>query len=349
MIETLTVAAPGGSYPVYVGGGLLGKMHQLLAEHHLPGQVVIVTNHTLAALHGQRLAESLDARLIALPDGESYKTLDTVRALYDEFAAAGLDRQTTVIAVGGGVIGDMVGFAAATYLRGLPFIQAPTSLLAMVDASVGGKVGVNLPQGKNLVGAFKQPEFVLADTDTLLTLPIDEQRAGLAEVIKHGLIANDPVLLDPANFTALTPAFIARAIQVKIDVVGRDPYERGERAFLNLGHTFAHALEAVGDYSWRHGEAVAVGLIGAARLSHLHELCGPELPEKVESILRAALLPTRYRDYTSADLRAAMNADKKRQDGRVRFVLMRAPGDLTLCDDVPDSLVLRVLDSLREG
>jgi 3-dehydroquinate synthetase len=249
--------------------------------------------------------------------------------------------------LGGGVVGDIVGFAAATYLRGLPFIQAPTSLLAMVDASVGGKTGVNLPYGKNLVGAFKQPEFVVADIDLLRTLPDAERRSGLAEIIKHGFIG-DPGLLDPAQFDPITPGYVARAIRVKIDIVIRDPFEQHDRAFLNLGHTFAHAIEAVSNYTWRHGEAVAVGLVGAARLSHRHELCGPDLAAQVESTVRAAGLPTSFKGYLSADVRAAMNTDKKRKNGHVRFVLMRGIGDLVLDDSVPDYLVLQTLDSLRE-
>ena len=349
LVNRLNVNAPGGEYPVYVGKGLLGQAHDLLAAHKLNGQVVVVTNETLAPLYGQSLAKSLGAHFVTLPDGETHKTLATVRKMYDEFVALGLDRRAVIIALGGGVIGDSVGFAAATYLRGLPFVQVPLSLLAMVDASVGGKVGVNLPQGKNLVGAFKQPEFVLVDTDALRTLPEGERRSGLAEVIKHGLIANDSELLNPANFGELSPAFVARAIKVKIDVVIRDPFEQNERAFLNLGHTFAHAIEAVSDYTWRHGEAVAVGLIGAARLSHLFGLCSAHLPAQVESIVRATGLPTSYRDFDAELLRAAMDTDKKRQHNKIRFVLLRAPGELTLRDDVPDSFVMEVLMSLRES
>ncbi|MHB8626745.1 MAG: 3-dehydroquinate synthase [Aggregatilineales bacterium] len=346
-METLNVPTPGGEYQVYVGTGLLSQLHGLLAQHKLTGQTVMVTNDTLAPLHGQALADSLGAQLITIPDGETHKTLDTVRTLYDQFAATGLDRHSVVIALGGGVVGDMVGFAAATYLRGLSFVQAPTSLLAMVDASVGGKTGVNLPYGKNLVGVFKQPEFVVADIDLLRTLPEAERRSGLAEIIKHGFIG-DPSLLDPAQFDPITPEYVARAIRVKIDIVTRDPFEQHDRAFLNLGHTFAHAIEAVSNYTWRHGEAVAVGLIGAARLSHLHELCGPELPVQVETAVRAAGLPTSYMGYSPSDLRAAMNTDKKRQNGHVRFVLMHGIGDLMLDDSVPDYLVLQTLESLKQ-
>ncbi len=346
--RTLEALTPEGKYPIYVGTNLLDQIPTLLDQRNLNGRKLIVTTESLAPIYGERLSELLDAPLITLPDGEHYKTLDSVRHLYDAFANAELDRKAVVIALGGGVIGDTAGFAAASYLRGLPFVQVPTSLLAMVDSSVGGKTGVNLPQGKNLVGAFKQPELVVIDTDTLKTLPDAERLAGLAEAIKHGLLA-DPSLLDPAQYAEPTPDFVARAVQVKINVVEEDPYEHNIRAFLNLGHTFAHAIETVSHYEWRHGEAVAVGLVGALRLSHLHGLCDAELPERVEKLLRETGLPTSYRDYAPADLRAAMNADKKRKDKRVRFVLLKGIGSPVLADDVPDDQVLQVLESLREN
>lgn len=344
----LTFNAPGAQYPILIGDGVLRMLPELLAEHKLSGKVAIVTNKTLAPLHGRRIVESLrDAVLITVPDGEQFKTLDTVRTLYDAFIDASLDRRSVVIGLGGGVIGDMVGFAAATYLRGVPYIQAPTSLLAMVDASVGGKVGVDLPQGKNLVGAFKQPEMVLVDTSVLKTLPEVEFRCGLAEVVKAGLL-RDTSLLDPEMYRRDPLEYISRAIAYKVAVVQEDPYEDNIRAYLNLGHTFAHALERVSNYGWRHGEAVAVGLVAAARLSQVHGLADATLPFKVEKLLRELKLPVRYKGYSSAEIRAAMNTDKKRANGKVRFVLLRAPGDPLVASDVPDSKVLSVLDSLRE-
>ncbi len=342
--RTLTVTAPGKQYPIHIGDGLLADATALLEPLH--GRRVVVTNETLKPLHAERLAQALDAALIALPDGEVYKTLDSVAALYDSFAALGLDRSAVVIALGGGVIGDMAGFAAATYLRGLSFVQIPTSLLAMVDSSVGGKVGVNLPQGKNLVGAFKQPEMVLIDTAVLATLPDVERRCGLAEAIKHGLLA-DPSLLNPDEYSAITPEFIARAVQVKIDVVQQDPYEQNIRAWLNLGHTFGHAIENVAHYSWRHGEAVAVGLVGAARLSVRHGLADASLAERVVGLLRAAGLPTSYSGFDAEDLRAAMEQDKKRAGARLRFVLLRGAGEPGLYDDVDDGEIMDVLQGLR--
>lgn len=344
----ILVNAPDKQYPIIIGDHVLETLPTLFAEHKLSGNVGIVTNETLAPRYGKMLADSFDgAALITVPDGEQHKTLDTVRKLYDAFINAGLDRKSAVIGLGGGVVGDMAGFAAATYLRGVPYIQAPTSLLSMVDASVGGKVAVDLPQGKNLIGAFKQPEMVIVDTAVLATLPDVEWRCGVAEVVKAGWL-RDTTLLDVNLYKRGETEFIRRAIAFKVAIVEEDPYEENVRAILNLGHTFAHALERISNYGWRHGEAVGFGLVAAARLSHVHGLCDSELPVRVEQMVQALGLPTRYQDYSSADFRAAMNTDKKRQGSRVRFVLLRAPGDPVLCDDIPDSEVLQVLDSLRE-
>jgi len=344
----LMVNAPGAQYPIIIGDGVLQTVKGLLTEHNLTGKVAIVTNETLAPLYGQALSEQLGgAKLIAVPDGEGFKTLDTVRRLYDAFFEAGLDRRSVIIGLGGGVVGDMAGFAAATFLRGVPYIQAPTSLLCMVDASVGGKVGVDVPQGKNLIGAFKQPEMVLVDTSVLATLPDAEWRCGVAEVVKAGLL-RDASLLDASLYKRGAIDFIIKAIAFKVGVVQEDPYENGVRAYLNLGHTFGHALEHVSGFRWRHGEAVALGLLAAARLSQIHGLCDSTLPFRVEQLLRALNLPVRYKDYKPADIRAAMNTDKKRADGKVRFVLLRGIGDPILCGDVPESKILDVLESLRE-
>jgi shikimate kinase/3-dehydroquinate synthase len=344
----LQVTAPDAQYSVIIGDGVLKTLPDLLAERNLKGKVAIVTNTTLAPIYGKPLVEQLgNATLITVPDGEQFKTLETVRTLYDAFIDAGLDRGSVVVGLGGGVIGDMAGFAAATFLRGVPYIQAPTSLLAMVDASVGGKVGVDLPQGKNLIGAFKQPEMVLVDTSVLATLPEIEWRCGIAEVVKAGLI-RETSLLDASLYQRDSFDFIAQAIAFKVSVVQEDPYENGIRAFLNLGHTFAHALEKVSNFSWRHGEAVAFGLVAAARLSQVHGLCDTTLPFRVEKLVRELNLPVRYRKYSAVDIRAAMDTDKKRANGKVRFVLLRAAGDPVLATDVPDSKVISVLESLRE-
>ncbi|HLY26954.1 MAG TPA: 3-dehydroquinate synthase [Aggregatilineales bacterium] len=344
----LLVNAPDRQYPIIVEDHALAALPVYLAERGLSGKVAVVTNETIAPLYGEAVVASLrNAVLVTLPDGESYKTLDSIRLLYDAFFKAELDRNSIIIGLGGGVIGDMAGFAAATFLRGVRFVQAPTSLLAVVDSSIGGKVGVDVPQGKNLIGAFKQPEMVVVDTSVLATLPDVEWRCGVAEAVKAGLI-RDTRLMDVGLYRRGETAFIPWAIAFKVAIVQEDPYENGPRAFLNLGHTFGHALEQVSGFKWRHGEAVALGLLAAARLSQLHGLCDMNLPRQVEQMLRALDLPVRYRDYKPADIRAAMGTDKKRAGGKVRFVLLHAPGDPVLCDDVPDRKVLDVLESLRE-
>jgi 3-dehydroquinate synthase len=287
-----------------------------------------------------------------------------VAGLYDAFVTAGLDRRSPVIALGGGVVGDVAGFAAASYLRGVPFVQAPTSLLAMVDASVGGKTGVDLPQGKNLVGAFKQPALVAIDLETLKTLPSDEFRSGLAEIVKHGIIG-DPGLFEamegrrgevssPAPTREPTPEggvppplqlpdLVARAVRVKAAVVQEDPFEQGRRAVLNLGHTFGHAFETLSGYRLRHGEAVSIGLAAATRLAARLALCDAALVERVEILLGRLDLPTRAPGFDPSQVLAAMATDKKRIGSRLRFVLPRAIGDVDVFGGVPDDPVLAVL------
>lgn len=311
-------------------------------------QGVVVTNTTLAALYSQQLADILpNTRLVTMPDGEQYKSLETVASLYAQFVEAELDRSSTVFAFGGGVVGDTAGFAAATYMRGVRLVQVPTTLLAMVDSSVGGKVGVDLPQGKNLVGAFKQPDYVLAPLSVLHTLPEREWRCGMAEIIKHGFLA-DPELLNPELWRIeRAPELVRRAVQVKVDVVQRDPYEQNVRAHLNLGHTFAHAVEQVSGYSWLHGEAVGVGLVAAARLSYAMGLCDSGLPEEVEDIVSQIGLPTRLGGLEPEALYAAMSTDKKWQGGHSRFILLRGVGQPEIVHDVPKETVLNILEQLQ--
>ena len=262
----ITVPTPEGHYHICIGDGILAQAGRLLANRAVSkGQVAIVTNSDIAAHYAETLSESLRQEgytpvLCLIPEGEAHKTLATIGNLYDQFVAAGLDRRSPIIGLGGGVVGDMAGFAAATYLRGAPFVQIPTSLLAMVDASVGGKTGVDLPQGKNLVGAFKQPTVVIIDPAVLAELPAAEFRSGLAEIVKHGILGAPELFrqMEVEGPTALTQ-MIADAVRVKVEVVIEDPFERGRRATLNLGHTFGHAIEQVSGYRLRHGEAVAVG------------------------------------------------------------------------------------------
>jgi 3-dehydroquinate synthase len=325
----------------------LVQSQRLVDDFALGGKVVVATNAALASLYGERLARDLpQAEVVIMPDGEQYKTLQTVAQLYHDFVRAGLDRSGTVIALGGGVVGDTVGFAAATYMRGVRLVQIPTSLLAMVDSSLGGKVGVDLPEGKNLVGAFKQPDAVLVDPDVLETLPERERRCGMAEVIKHGLLAdaellNPDVLCAPERISEL----VRRAIQVKVDIVQADPYEQNIRAHLNLGHTFAHAIEQASGYRWLHGEAVAVGLIAAARLSLALGLCDEELVERVGSTLALFELPRTIGDLDPEAIYAAMATDKKWKGGHSRFVLLRRIGESVIVEDVPKETIIEVLET----
>ena len=340
----LYVRAPdGGGYPILIGSGLL---HRIAADPEaagLGGHVVVVTNETIAPLHGERLAAGLpNANLIIVRDGEPHKNLDTVRGIYDDMLRLSADRRTTLLALGGGVIGDMAGYVAATYMRGIPLLQIPTTLLSMVDSSVGGKVGVDLPQGKNLIGAFKQPRRVIIDTDVLATLPELQWRCGMAEVIKHGLIAQ-PALLEPSLWQPEEAAYLVRhAVQVKIDIVEADPYENGIRAHLNLGHTFGHAIEKSTNYAVPHGEAVAIGTMKAALLSRNLGFIDDDLVAQIQRILWQIGLPTdialdTYRWY------AAMATDKKWQSGVSRLVVLKALGEAAVVEGLPPEDIMAVL------
>jgi 3-dehydroquinate synthase len=354
--QTIAVNYPGGRYNVVVGANLLADWRDLTGAGSRPA--IVISDHHVAPFYAQRLGDVLD--VVTIPAGEEHKTLATVHRLYERLLVAGLDRAGLVLALGGGVTGDVAGFVAATYMRGVPVIQCPTSLLAMVDASVGGKTGVDLPQGKNLVGAFKQPEAVLADISTLRTLPPAELAAGMAEVVKHGIIS-DPALLaaletepwqggaDPRvtrELADLQPLLVA-AIAVKRDVVEEDPFEEGRRAVLNLGHTFGHAVERVSGYAVRHGEAVAMGVVVALRLSQALAYCDAQLPRRIEALLRRLHLPTRLpAAWMPEEILAATGSDKKRAAGRQRYVLVRDVGDVFVSADVPEAAVLATLQAL---
>lgn len=347
------VKTPMGTYRVHLAPAGLDALGPLLREAGFRTQMAVVSDEHVAPLYGGRVVESLEhqgipATLITLPAGEAHKTLATVAMLYDRFAEAELDRSGAVVALGGGVITDMAGFAAATYMRGVALVQAPTSLLGMVDASVGGKVAVDHPRGKNLVGAFVQPLMVMLDPLCLGTLPEIERRAGMAEVIKHGIIG------DPDLFAALEQGsepdmgwLLQRQLQVKIDVVEEDPYERGRRVVLNLGHTFAHAYELLSDYRLHHGLAVALGMVAAAHLAELRGLCAPETRARIVATLEHHGLPTRYDAHPPETVYAAMGMDKKRQGRRLRFILPRAIGEVTVDGDVPKEQVLAAIERSR--
>jgi shikimate kinase / 3-dehydroquinate synthase len=351
-METLIVPTPTSAYPILISDGLLSRLDLVLRMRSLSNrQAVLVSNESILSFYKEPLLAALEracssVTIVTVGDGEEHKTLATIATLYDRFLDCGLDRSGLVIALGGGVVGDMAGFAAATYLRGLRFIQIPSSLLAMVDSSVGAKTGVDLTQGKNLVGAFKQPELVVVDSELLRTLPEAEQRAGLAEVIKHGIIS------DRGLFEAIeekphqiTPKLLRRAIQVKVDVVTEDPFEQGRRAVLNLGHTFGHAFEQVSGFQIRHGEAVAVGLLCAARMGAELAYCDRDLEARIARLLSKVGLPQRFTGYRVDDLLAAMVHDKKRARGRMRFIVPEALGSVRIISDPPIDVVKRAFEA----
>lgn len=346
-MAVINVNAPGGAYAIVIEAGLLRD--DLRRRFELGERAIVVSDSHVGPLHGEVLAERLETQLLTMPAGEAHKRLDTVEQLYVDMVNAGADRKTRVMALGGGVVGDTVGFAAATYMRGLPLVQMPTSLLAMVDSSVGGKVGVDLLEGKNLVGAFKQPEVVLIDPDVLQTLPRPEWTNGMAEVLKHGLLANERLLDPDLHVHDHAETLLTWAVQVKVDIVERDPYEQGERAHLNLGHTFAHAIEQVTGYAWPHGQAVGVGLLAAAHLSYEMGLCSPALVDRVDTSLEAAALSRNIDGLEPDTLWRAMKTDKKWQSGRSRFILLRDVGSPLIMEDIPRETVIAVLERLKNA
>ncbi len=356
MKHTLTVNLAERSYPIHIGSGLL-KQSGLLAAHLPHQRVAIVTNTTVAPLYLEQLLQTLrelgvSAVPVILPDGEQYKNLDTLNLIYDALLTHRCERNTPLIALGGGVIGDITGFAAATYLRGVPFIQIPTTLLAQVDSSVGGKTGINHVLGKNMVGAFYQPQLVLADTDTLNTLPDEELAAGLAEVIKYGLIRDLPFLewleqnMDKllARDSAALQYAIARSCQNKAEVVAADERESGERALLNLGHTFGHAIETGMGYGvWTHGAGVAAGTVMAADLSQRLGWIGAQDVLRVKKLFERAKLPVVAPDLGAEKYLELMGMDKKVENGRIRFVLLKKVGQAVIYGDAPQELLRQTL------
>ncbi len=344
-METMNVELGERSYPIHVGQGILERSG-LLLPCLLQPKVAVVTNTTVAPLYLQRFAKPLrdagiDVAEIILPDGEQFKIWQTLNSIFDVLLERRCERSTTLIALGGGVVGDMSGFAAACYQRGMPFIQVPTSLLAQVDSSVGGKTAINHPLGKNMIGAFYQPRLVLADTDVLATLPDRELRAGLAEVIKYGLIRDLPFLewlemhlerLLVREPKALEYA-ICRSCMNKAEIVNADEHENGERALLNLGHTFGHAIETgMGYGEWLHGEAVAAGTMMAAELSCRLGWIGVADVVRVESLLVRAGLPVLGPAMGAESYLELMQHDKKVKDGKMRFVLLERIGKALVSD-----------------
>lgn len=347
------------SYSILIGAGLLSRLGAECRKLGLGRRCAVITDRQIAARYAPPARRSLeragfDPTLITVPAGETAKSLKTVHTCYDQLARHRLERQSFVVALGGGVVGDLAGFVAATYLRGVAFVQVPTTLLAQVDSSVGGKVGVNLTAGKNLVGAFYQPRLVLCDLATLKTLPPRELRAGLAEVIKYGIICDAALFrrlerdlprllqLEPARMAAV----VARCCEIKAAVVGQDERESGLRAILNFGHTIGHAIEAIAGYGeYLHGEAISIGQVAAAELSAQLTGLPPEEVECIRQLFTRAGLPTQIplTDAQRKRLLAAMRLDKKVSGGEIKFVLARRIGEVLWGQKVPEPLLLQTL------
>ena len=347
--KTVRVSLAERSYPIVIGSGLLDGGYDLASE--IATDCIIVTNDMVGPLYLERVESQLGDKVLAsvsLPDGEAHKTWRSVERVIDALAASGAGRDATVVALGGGVVGDIAGFAAASYMRGVSFLQLPTTLLAQVDSSVGGKTGVNHSAGKNLIGAFHQPKLVLIDTATLSTLPDRELSAGLAEVIKHGAILDREYLdwLESSvdALLAREPAALAHAIarscEIKAEIVARDETERGQRALLNFGHTFGHAIENIAGYGeWLHGEAVAAGMVMAAALSGIDDA----EQRRLTGLIAAAQLPIAAPGLNPVALRKAMALDKKVLDKRLRFILLQRLGQAYVSTDVEEQALADVL------
>lgn len=354
-MKTLTVDLDQRSYPIYIGSDLIDRP-ELFEACSKASSIYIVTNTTVAPLYAERLSKTLatfgkSVRTITLPDGESFKDWKNLQTIFDELLKHGADRQAVLVALGGGVIGDMTGFAAASFMRGIRFIQVPTTLLSQVDSSVGGKTGINHPLGKNMIGAFHQPVAVVADLNTLKTLPPRELSAGLAEVIKHGAIA-DASFLDwiEANTNALLACDIEamshavlRSCEIKSAVVSADEREGGVRATLNFGHTFGHAIEAgMGYGEWLHGEAVACGMVMGAKLSCLLQKITQADVDRLTRIIHAMHLPITAPKFGAERYIELMQVDKKSEGGQIRYVLLEQIGKAYM-STAPHEAVLETL------
>ncbi len=357
-LTTLSIDLGERSYPIHIGTTLLGSS-LLFAPHIVGDRVLIVSNEVVAPLYMKRLHDSLGplAKVdkLVLPDGEVTKSLETVNQVLTYMLETHCDRQTTVVALGGGVMGDLTGFSAACYQRGVPFIQVPTTLLSQVDSSVGGKTGVNHSLGKNMIGAFYQPQAVIIDVSTLATLDDRQLSAGIAEVIKYGIIRDLPFFewleanMDQimAREDAVLATIIERSCQAKADVVAEDEKEQGVRALLNLGHTFGHAIENAKGYGeWLHGEAVALGMVMAVDLSCRLGWVAQADVDRIAHLLERANLPTKQVDGVSAtQLRELMSIDKKVLNGQLRLVLLKSLGNAVVAQGIDESQIQATLDS----
>ncbi|MGE4578627.1 MAG: 3-dehydroquinate synthase [Desulfuromonadales bacterium] len=364
MPERIVVGLGERSYPIWIGLGILDQLGVALAAASFPRKVAVVSNPTVYALYGQRIEEILTAHkfsstAILIGDGEEFKNFSSLQQIYDALIEKGFDRSSGLLALGGGVIGDITGFAAATYLRGIPFVQVPTTLLSQVDSSVGGKTAINHPLGKNLIGAFYQPVHVHIDVETLGSLPEREFSAGLAEVVKYGVIRDDTFFewlcshgdrLLNQDPSALIHA-VKRSCQIKADVVEVDEKESTLRAILNFGHTFGHAVETLTGYgTYRHGEAVSIGMVFASEVAMSLGLCTRQDVQAIKNLLVGFRLPVSFPAFSIEQYLQAMGRDKKVKQGVLRMVLNKGIGDC-LVRDVPDpeALFAPLLNNLSEG
>ncbi|WNZ24653.1 3-dehydroquinate synthase [Leptolyngbya sp. NK1-12] len=367
MKSKITVALPEQSYDILIASGGLAQLGHWMQPLNLGQKVLLISNPMIFRRYGEQALTALtsagfEVAHCLLPAGERYKTLASVQKIYDAAIAHRLERSSTIVALGGGVIGDMAGFAAATWLRGIRFVQVPTSLLAMVDAAIGGKTGVNHPQGKNLIGAFHQPKLVLIDPQALATLPPREFRAGMAEVIKYGVIIDAELFsqleaakrLDQQRYIPepLLQEILTRSCQAKADVVGNDEKEAGRRAILNYGHTIGHAIESLTGYRVvNHGEAVAIGMVAAGQIAVELGLWEQDAANRQKQLIQTAGLPTKLPATNPAididEIVAALQTDKKVTAGKVRFILPTRIGDVTIRDDVENDLIRSVLQTMQ--
>ncbi len=361
-MATVDLVLPHHRYTIHIAPGLLADLGSMARKAAPHDRATLIIDDKITDTHGQAAlaslkAASFDPLATTMTASEGHKNLATVQSLYHKLLDEHLERRSPVIALGGGIVGDTGGFVAASYLRGVPFIQCPTTLLAMVDASVGGKVGINMPQGKNLIGAFHQPVLVVIDTDTLNTLPKRDFICGLAECVKHGLI-RDPELFDwidqninaiLAQDSATLVELIERNVRIKAAVVMEDEKEAGVRAHLNFGHTFAHAIEAGTEYGrYLHGEAVSLGMVAAARLAAASGRCDSTVVDRLVALLKKTGLPTQANDLPTNDkLMSIMQSDKKVADGQVRLVLPDQLGKVSIVNDTPAHAIAAAWNTLR--
>lgn len=364
VMNRINVNLPQQSYEIAIASGSLDQLGEQMSSLQLGKKILLVSNPTIFKHYGERAIASLKAANFevvscTLPPGERYKNLNSIQKLYDAALENRLERSSTMVALGGGVVGDMTGFAAATWLRGINVVQVPTTLLAMVDSAIGGKTGVNHPQGKNLIGAFHQPRLVLIDPEVLKTLPMREFRAGMAEVIKYGVIWDAELFaemeasknLNQLRYVKpeLIDSILTRSCQAKADVVSKDEKEAGLRAILNYGHTIGHAVESLTGYRLvNHGEAVGIGMVAAGQIAAELGMWQKEDTQRQDALIAKAGLPTKLPD--GVDIEAiieALQTDKKVKDGKVRFVLPTQIGVVTVTDEVPSDIIRQVLGKMQ--